>query len=378
MDFYRAVVEDNIDPIDDSRVRVRIFGLHTQNNENSSEDFNFISSEELPWAEVMGGTDFGLISGIGISTVLRQGTWVWCILDHDDPNKPLIVGTVKGTSKTRAKYAEGEGFNDPDGVYPLDGRLDESDLNRIATGGDLTDAAYDSIQKLINDNLDTVTAVDAVTGADVSQTEPTSTSDLVEYPECAVLETQSGHTIEIDDTIGNERVRVAHKTGSYIEFKPDGSITQKASGTGGINHYIHMSDVQEHIAKGIKTYIEDNIEEIIDGGIKRNVGMDFFKHVGGFFKITADGNLEIDADLKVSGSVEATGALTATGDITSKAQVADSSGNLSSLRAIHDGHTHTNPVDSGGDSQGPTGPAPVDGLTRASDFTWTNTPLGFK
>ncbi len=128
MNFYRGVVEDNLDPEKLGRVKVRIWGLHTENNENSGESFEFIQTDDLPWAEVMGGVEFGLIGGVGLSTVLRQGTWVWIILDHDNPNKPIIVGTIIGNVVPRDFYSAGQGFNDKDEEYPFLCRNDEPDL----------------------------------------------------------------------------------------------------------------------------------------------------------------------------------------------------------------------------------------------------------
>ena len=299
---YRAVIEDNKDPLELSRVRVRIFGIHTQNNENGTEKFNFINSSELPWAEVIGGTDFGLVSGIGISSVLQQGTWVWVELDHDDPNKPIVIGTIKGVPKTRPLYSEGEGFNDKDDVFPVTARIDESDLNRLSRNKKLLDPVHDvtkgiynskdTAHKQINDNLDVQTGVtDAVSGADVSQTEPSSLNDSSVYPNASVIETPSGHTIEIDDTPSNERIRLRHASGSYMEMRPDGSIVQKSVGNTTANHYIHMSDVEEHVAKGVKKYIENNLEEIINQSVKRNIKANLSEHIGGNLTLNVDGNL---------------------------------------------------------------------------------------
>lgn len=39
-----------------------------------------------------------------------------------------------------------------------------------------------------------------------------------------VYRSQSGHVIEVDNTSGSERIKVAHKAGSYILMKADGTI----------------------------------------------------------------------------------------------------------------------------------------------------------
>lgn len=298
MKFYRGVVEDNNHPEKNGLVKVRIFGIHTQFNENSQEEFETISTEQLPWAEVVKSTDFGLVSGVGISSILRQGTWVLVVLDNDDVNKPIIIGTISGKNSidTTQQYQNGEGFCDPDGIYPIPSRTSESDLNRIARNESLDGEYYtngdSTVYTKINDSLDSVSSNDGDSGADVSQDEPNALNDLTEYPNCSVVETQSGHVLEIDDTSGNERMRYYHPSGSYMEFRPDGSVIKKTTGGESIDHYIHMNDVNEHIAKGVKRYIEKNLEEIIDQSVMRNIKQNITEHIGGNLKLKVDGNLE--------------------------------------------------------------------------------------
>lgn len=304
MKKYRAVVEDNNDPLKVGRVKVRIFGMHSSNNENSDEPFNNISTDSLPWAEVEGSTEFGLISGIGVSSVLRKGTWVWVRLDHDDFNKPIVTSTIKGvvSESPIGKYSGGSGFCDPDEKYPFTSRSKESDINRLARNEKLNDEYYDSaiayggletIHNIINSNLTVVSISDGITGADCSQSEPISLSDLGEYPDIAVLETPGGNILEFDDTEGNERIRFWHKSGTYREVRPDGSIVEKQGTSGTTNHYIHISDVNEYIEKSVKRYIKENLEEIIGGNFLQNIKGNLKLHVEGNLDWNVDGEINI-------------------------------------------------------------------------------------
>ena len=65
-------------------------------------------------------------------------------------------------------------------------------------------------------------------GNDVRQV--TNTQHKAEYPYNHILETESGHYVEFDDTPGNERIQIHHRTGSFVEIHPDGNITVKAIG----------------------------------------------------------------------------------------------------------------------------------------------------
>lgn len=334
MELYRGVVEDNKHPDKNGKVRVRIFGLHTENNENSSETFETISTEQLPWAEVMGGNEFGLLSGIGTSSILKQGTWVWVTLDNDDPNKPIILGVVKGTQTVKKQYSDGEGFCDPDGEFPLDPRLGQTDLNELARG-----IIENTVIATKNNNLD----------SSPYYTEAAQQPSSYTYNQ--VIETPSGHVIELDDTPGSERVQIIDRHGNYTEMKLD-----------------------EYIDKAVSkkvNIIVSNLLEHIGGGVKRKVDKDFYNTIAGYFRIQADGNLEIIGDVKVSGSLQTTGQITASSSITSGGDVADSQGNLSSLRDAYDAHWHVNIGSSAFI------PQILDPKTRAGDFSWSNTPLGF-
>ena len=48
-----------------------------------------------------------------------------------------------------------------------------------------------------------------------------------EYPYNKVLFTESGHLQEFDDTPGAERINLEHRTGTFQEMHPDGSMVTK-------------------------------------------------------------------------------------------------------------------------------------------------------
>ena len=266
MNIYRAVIENNQSPKKDGRVQVRIFGIHSSNK-------NEVKTEHLPWAEVMQSTAFGFSSGVGFSSIPNIGTWVFVILDHDNPNMPIVIGAISGNS------VEGTDLE-----FPRDDRLNEEDQNRLQRVQKLDK----TIHKKINDTLDVVTSTDSVSGADTHMTEPTSLSDKSKYPDNAVLETKSGHIIEIDDTPGNEKIRLYHRTGTYIDYRPDGSISEKI--TNNINKIV-KGYVHEHIKESVKRYINENLDEIIDGYVKRNIKQNLSEHINGDLTLTVDGNL---------------------------------------------------------------------------------------
>jgi hypothetical protein len=59
-----------------------------------------------------------------------------------------------------------------------------------------------------------------------SWSEPTSPF-AAQYPYNKVQQTESGHVIELDDTPGAERVHIFHRSGSFVEMHPDGTVVYK-------------------------------------------------------------------------------------------------------------------------------------------------------
>jgi hypothetical protein len=50
-----------------------------------------------------------------------------------------------------------------------------------------------------------------------------------EYPNCSVRKTRSGHVIMIDDTKDKEHLTFQHRSGSMLQFLPDGAIQSVAN-----------------------------------------------------------------------------------------------------------------------------------------------------
>lgn len=83
MHIYHGVIEDFNDPLKLGRVRVRIFGLHT-------DDTTLIPTEALPWAAV--------IQGIGTTSIspLLPGSWVAVYFQDPDNQYPIVLGVLYG------------------------------------------------------------------------------------------------------------------------------------------------------------------------------------------------------------------------------------------------------------------------------------------
>lgn len=218
--LYFGVVEDRHDPKKMGRVRVRFFGVH-------NEDRNQIPVASLPWATVMMPTTSPSTSGIGEHSFLLEGSWVvGTFIDPDTLQDPIILGTINGFPEN--KISKSKGFSDPNGTYPK--FLNEPDLNRLARGTNTIENELDEI-------------------------EPQSPYGA-EYPHNHVMETESGHVVEFDDTPNAERIRIYHKAGTFEEIHPDGSKVEKTK----VNKYeIVLGENSIHVVGDYTLKVDGNV-----------------------------------------------------------------------------------------------------------------------
>ena len=85
--FVGRVVDIN-DPLKLDRIKVRIFGIHT-------EDTNMISTADLPWAQVAIPTTEGGTSGLGFNTQIKPMAQVFgFFMDGRNSQLPLVIGSI--------------------------------------------------------------------------------------------------------------------------------------------------------------------------------------------------------------------------------------------------------------------------------------------
>ena len=127
--WWQGIIEAVNDPEALGRVRVRIFGYHT-------EDRAKIPTDNLPWASPLMPITSASMAGIGQSpTGALPGTWVMGFFrDGENAQDPIIWGTINGRPGP-------DGIGAPDGSYPNEQEIlpgasvtGESDVNKLATG----------------------------------------------------------------------------------------------------------------------------------------------------------------------------------------------------------------------------------------------------
>lgn len=122
-------------------------------------------------------------------------------------------------SKKKAKTQSG--FVDPTGNYPTSDYEELSDTNKLAQGEIRGTPLQDRIKSRMR-------GAKLPNGEAWDQPE---SSYKAQYPYNKVHQTESGHIIEFDDTPGSERIHIFHRSGSFIEIDPNGSIISKTAGS---------------------------------------------------------------------------------------------------------------------------------------------------
>ena len=109
--WFVGVVEDRNDPLELGRIRVRCYGIHT-------EDKNAIPTDSLPWAQVMMPNTSASVGGIGDSPtgIVQGATVVGFFTDGVNMQQPFIMGTFHGQIPGDPDLTKG--FNDPAGKHP--------------------------------------------------------------------------------------------------------------------------------------------------------------------------------------------------------------------------------------------------------------------
>ena len=291
--WFVGVVEDRQDPAQLGRVRVRCFGLHTENKQN-------IPTADLPWATCMHPTTHGINSGVGQSpSFLVEGTWVCGFFLDPELQQPVVMGTMPGIPQNLGDITKG--FNDPNereneegvSVYPREAQ--QSDVDKLARG-------ENTIDKSTNQTKDVTIA-----NSEDTWNEPDSAYNAT-YPYNRVFKTETGHVKEYDDTEGEERIHEYHKSGSFYEIDKDGNkvtrlVKDNYEIVAGDNYVNIKGDVNLTIDSNCNTHIKGNYEvqvdgnknEVIKGTLSQTVTGNVTETYSGNQTTAITGNLDVDA-----------------------------------------------------------------------------------
>lgn len=271
MKLYRGIVVDNADPNKSGRVKVRIFELHGLPSDTEvidgtpNENLTQTPDDKLPWAEVMQPIDFYGFSkaektsvdsfaksidgkgsksgaktieyaeknpGTGYNRIIHIGTWVYCILDNDNPNLPIVIGSLAtNTEYTQSKAmrvydsisGHYEEFNDETG----DIIIHNKNSNELILGNDYT--GINASQKLNiyskeSTNLHTDDSLNAYTAKDLNATISGSRTDKITgswstEAQSATHKTTADTAIEAANINAKAQAQVSIEANALIKIK---------------------------------------------------------------------------------------------------------------------------------------------------------------
>jgi hypothetical protein len=241
-----------------------------------------LPTEQLPWAMPM----LPLNNTNPYSP--KEGDMVMGFFtDGEAAQEPVIMGVFPGIPLKAANAQEA--FSDPrtgdqltsapvkpnESATGYPRKLDEPSTSRLARN----DAAFPSFinqSKKINK---------------ASKVEPDSYYNAV-YPYNNAYESESGHALEFDDTKDSERVHLYHRSGSYVEFGPEGDRAERIQKD---KFTVVIGDDSVYVQGDVKVFIDGNATLDIGGNMSATVGGDTNLNVGGSFAADIGGTCSINS-----------------------------------------------------------------------------------
>lgn len=102
------------------------------------------------------------------------------------------------------------------------------------------------------------------------------------YPNYNIQKTPSGHVIQVDDSRGGESLTFQHRTGSLVQFQPDGSVV-----------FRNEKNKFELTYGDNKVLITGSHDLTVNGAKSMKVEGDYDCTVNGNYKMAIKGNLEM-------------------------------------------------------------------------------------
>lgn len=279
--FFIGVVEDINDPEQLGRVKVRIFGKH-------SESYEDMPVKNLPWyTTVMPMTNPG-IAGQGKTIGAQQGSWVFGLfIDGSDEQEALILGTVAGNSGGPPNI--NTGFRDPNSINPPVAGNDTP----VTTVSDLQNKRV--ANRTLNIPIARKPALSALNeGEELPEEQSISTPNPADYanpvyPYNNAEVFKGGHAVEYDSTPGHERYSHMHRSGTATDITADGKKIEHITGD------------------GFTVYKKNNTVYIL-GNCNLTVDKDINVKCGGDYVLDIDGSMHIQVDkdikTKVKGNIQ--------------------------------------------------------------------------
>ena len=138
---------------------------------------------------------------------------------------------------------------------------------------------------------------------------PASVDNPPLYPYNQTWDSECGHSIQLDDTPGRERVRIQHgKSKNFIEMHPNGTQVVKVFGEG---FDITIGKKNIYVTGACNIVVKGDCNMQVDGDLNQEVNGDYNLAVKGKmnFRGVKDINISGDSDVGISANEKFGGAL---------------------------------------------------------------------
>jgi predicted chitinase len=218
------------------------------------------------------------------------------------PPSPPVEGSpsTPGPSAESVKHGtDNTGFRDPNNKYPLKDYINEVDTNRLARG---------IIDGTIVSKKDANRKIGVPLANGFGSWDQQIPAYGAKYPFNKVMETESGHIQEFDDTPGQERIHTYHRAGTYSEIDPNGTQVNYIVGENYIimerNGFISIAgdcnitadgNVNIYARTDANIQVEQNATIQVGNNLDIGVANDIYMAAGGDVLIKAGGDFSLQA-----------------------------------------------------------------------------------
>jgi predicted chitinase len=211
---------------------------------------------------------------------------------------PVGIVTLPQPSVESVTTGSGSiGFRDPNNKYPLTDYIGEPDTNRLARG---------IIEGTVIKKKDALRKRTIPKANNQGSWDQPEASYAAQYPYNKVLETESGHLQEFDDTPGYERIHTYHRAGTFTEVDANGTqinyiigdnyVIMDKNGCVSVSGELNITvdgNTNIYARTNANVQVEGTATVTVNNDLEVNVAKDFNLVVGGNFNIKTVGDLNL-------------------------------------------------------------------------------------
>ena len=221
--------------------------------------------------------------------------------NQTDPLPVASAATIAAKPSNGRGASSGRGFVDPNNMYPKQDWINEPDTNRLARRHKLTNTIYQKKKDGLTKNI----AIANSSKIWDQMRLPYNAS----YPFNHVIETESGHVLEFDDTENCERIQLYHTSGTFFEIDADGNKSEKILGAStliteadsmvciqGSSHHSIGADGSINIGGHLQIQVTGNVNIVVNGNVYQTVNGETNINSTGNLNLNTGGDFNLNAD----------------------------------------------------------------------------------